>query len=616
MPKLFLRLVPKLFLRLVPKLFLRLVPKLLGVVVAMFALAVSSRALAQQNAYSKYEQEAIDEALHEVDRQIDPNPQGKTIEEIRLRRLDVFEERDPLPHGLIVFLDWFHATSRPFTIERELLFHEGDTFDQATVDETARNLRGLRQLSLVIIVPVVGSKPDRVRLIVITKDIWSLRLNSDIRATSAGLERLLIQPSEENLGGTHHSANLLFLYEPDVLTFGFGYKVPRIGDSRLAMRLGANVIVNQETGDVEGTSGLFSYGQPLYSTSAKWSYIATLQWLEEIERRFKGVTEATFDAKITPEDDKIPNEYEVDEITASFNATRSFGQGVKHDVSFGAEAERDVYRAHQEGFDPRAKQEFIDRVLPLNDTRVYPYALYETYDTRFQSVHDHNTLGLQEDVRLGHNAYLKLYPVLKAFASSRNFMGIAAGLSYTVPLGDGLARVYGTSTTEFDGERVFDGQFTLGARLTTPRFYIGRLVFDALWVERYENYLNKQVSLGGSSRLRGYPSGAFIGESAFAYNFEYRTRPLEIFTIQAGFAAFWDTGATFDRGEFPDLLHSVGVGLRVLFPQLDRTVFRLDWAFPLVPAPEVGVTSPWQGDVVFTFDQAFSFPSVSAPSVN
>lgn len=599
---------------------------------AALALSVPAIAAAQHNSFSQYEQGAIDEATAVEGATIDPSPEGKTIESVVLHRLDVFEERDPLPKGVVQsafgppttivgFLNRFHATSRPFTIEREFLFQEGDAYDTRVVEETARNLRGLRQLSLVIMVPCAGTSPDKVKLIVITKDIWSLRLNSDIRATSAGLERFLIQPSEENLGGTHHSANVLFLYEPDVLTFGAGYKVPRLGDSRLAMQLGANVIVNQSTGAVEGTTGLFSYGQPLYSTTAEWSYVATIKWLEEINRRFKGVDQATFDAEATPEDDAIPWEYQVDEITASFNVTRSFGKGVKHDVSFGAEAERDVYRAPStrpsgQGFDPRAKREFEEEVLPANDTRVYPFALYETYDTRFLSVHDHNTLGLQEDVRLGHNAYLKVYPVLEAFASSRTYMGVAAGLSYTFPLGDGIVRLYGTSTTEFDGERVFDGQLTLGTRLATPRFYIGRLVFDAVLGHRYENFLNRRTSLGGNGRLRGYPSGAFIGESAFAYNFEYRTRPVEIFTIQAGLAAFWDTGATFDKGEFPDLKHSVGAGLRILFPQLDRTVFRLDWAFPLVNAPEVGVTSPWPGDVVFTFDQAFSFPAVSAPSVN
>jgi hypothetical protein len=96
---------------------------LVALAIALGALALpATEAVAQQNAYSKYEQQAIDEAVKDVDGKVDPTPQGKTIEDVVLRRLDVFEERDPLPHGLIVFLDWFHALSRPFTIERELLF--------------------------------------------------------------------------------------------------------------------------------------------------------------------------------------------------------------------------------------------------------------------------------------------------------------------------------------------------------------------------------------------------------------------------------------------------------------------------------------------------------------
>jgi len=44
-------------------------------------------------------------------------------------------------------------------------------------------LRAFRQvslvISLVISVPTKGSTPDRVRLLVVTKDVWSLRAQSD-----------------------------------------------------------------------------------------------------------------------------------------------------------------------------------------------------------------------------------------------------------------------------------------------------------------------------------------------------------------------------------------------------------------------------------------------------
>ena len=53
---------------------------------------------------------------------------------------------------------------------------------------------------------------------------------------------------------------------------------------------------------------------------------------------------------------------------------------------------------------------------------------------------------------------------------------------------------------------------------------------------------------------------------------------------------------------------STGVGLRIVFPQIDRSVMRFDWGFPLTrsAAPE----GPWPGQVVFTFQQAFPLQQV------
>ncbi len=573
-------------------------------------------ARADEPQYSKYEQQTIDLAVKDLKQAVDPAPQGKVIEDVIIRRLDVFEPRDPLPHVISKFLDWFHATSKEFTISRQLLIHRGDTWDQSAVDETARNLRALPQLSLVLAIALKGSTPDRVKLLLVTKDVWSLRLNSDIRAESAGLERLLLQPSEENLGGIHHAANLLFLYEPATLTFGAGYAIPRIDDSHLLFDVGANLIFNKHTGKLEGSSGVFSYGQPLYSTKAKWSYGANLTWLEEITRRFIGVDEAAYVAKTATSTEKIPYEYSTDSLAASFKLTRSFGDKIKHDFTAGLEAKSNVFRPTQTNVDPVALHDFVTNVIPVTDKRVYPFLEYETYSTKFMAAHDLETLALEENFRVGHDVYVKVYPVLTALASSRTYLGVAAGAAYTVKLGDGFARAYADVINEADTKRVYDGRVDGGLRISSPRFYIGRLIFDGTVTERYQNFLNDKSLLGGGDRLRGYPTGAFIGDNAFAWNLEYRSRPFEILTIQVGAALFWDTGATFDKGEFPDLKHVVGVGLRVLLPQLERTVVRLDWAFPLVPAPDVGVTKPWPGNLVFTFDQAFDVPHPAPPSVN
>ena len=57
-------------------------------------------------------------------------------------------------------------TTRPRVIEREVLVKVGERYSQVLVDETAKNLRSVRQLSVVLAIPVMGSKPGTVRLLV------------------------------------------------------------------------------------------------------------------------------------------------------------------------------------------------------------------------------------------------------------------------------------------------------------------------------------------------------------------------------------------------------------------------------------------------------------------
>jgi outer membrane protein assembly factor BamA len=127
-------------------------------------------------------------------------------------------------------------------------------------------------------------------------------------------------------------------------------------------------------------------------------------------------------------------------------------------------------------------------------------------------------------------------------------------------------------------------------------------------LDRYYDYVNALSSLGGDSRLRGYPSGAFVGRDFFAANFEYRSRPFEILSVDFAGVAFFDTGDAFDDFAKIRLKHAVGVGARVEFPQLERTVLRVDWGFPLTQGP--GLPKPFPGDVVISFGQAFGVPVI------
>src|SRR5262245_56366661 len=143
-------------------------------VAVLAAVVLAARvARAESPALSDYEATTLKEAAARVGASdvVAEAADGKLIERVDIVILDVFDEHDPIPD----FVNVFHATTREFVIRQELLFDAGQPYSSGRADESARNLRTIRQLSLVLVVPVQGSAPDRVRVLVITKDVWSLR---------------------------------------------------------------------------------------------------------------------------------------------------------------------------------------------------------------------------------------------------------------------------------------------------------------------------------------------------------------------------------------------------------------------------------------------------------
>jgi hypothetical protein len=58
---------------------------------------------------------------------------------------------------------------------------------------------------------------------------------------------------------------------------------------------------------------------------------------------------------------------------------------------------------------------------------------------------------------------------------------------------------------------------------------------------------------------------------------EFRARPFELLSSWVGLVWFWDAGSAFDTTLA--LTHTVGVGLRLLLPELNREVIRVDFGF-------------------------------------
>ncbi len=569
--------------------------------------------------YSPYERQTIDGVLADLRLRQEPAPEGKVVERVEVVPLDVFEPRDVLPRWLNVF----HMTTRKSVIRQEVLLREGDRYQQAVVDDTIRNLRrlpGVPQLSAVLVVAAAGSRPDRIALVVITKDVWSLRLNWDVVADPGGLDELVLQPSETNFLGTHQILGATFVLQPATYTFGAHYTVPSLSRTRVAVQVSADVVVNRESGNPEGSYGSLVAGEPLYAGNTEWAWDSTVSWQDVFLRRY---VNAQLSAFVDPQTkQQIPFEYHSRQTGATYEVTRSFGWDVNHDFTLAAGVSRAVYEVPTPGAGVSATtvSDFQSQYVPVSDTRVGPSVQYHTYDMRFLRVIDFDTLALQEDYRLGHDVVLRLYPSFKALGSTRDVIGLYGAVQYTWAVRDGLFRASFQATAEPEADKnydIADGAIQPTAHLATPSIAgLGRLVVDGTLLYRYRNYLNQTSILGGADRLRGFPTNYFVGSSVMSYNAELRSRPVDILSMELAGVAFFDVGNAFTGWSHFVPYQSVGVGIRTLFPWLDRTVFQADIGFPIERPIDPSTNAPIPAySFILSFGQAFSTPTVAPAPV-
>jgi hypothetical protein len=632
---------------------------------AAAATTTSDAGNASTRVYSTYERQRIAHALAEVEGTIEPNPSGKRVESVEVVTLDVFEPDDPVPQ----FLNWFHVTTKRHVIEREVLLTIGAPFDQRRSDETERNLIALGLFSVVVAVPMRGSSVDTIRYLVVTKDLWSLRLNWNGRVNKGVIDYLSLQPTEQNLFGSGRQLFGTLVFGPRNYTLGGGFYEPRLADSHITISASVEAILSCEKGEVEGSQGSFLYSRPLYSTSTAWAYSTSVGWshgralFPVIGNQGDGaicsqpaVQNAGVIISGTGKTAEYPAQYLIDSESFTQGFTRSFGSIYKTNLSFGIEATRAAYsavdlssiQAVHPSFGAPSAAELTDirdfyesgpenrsvrlqpppdfsgtyrafgdltdaerartvayymRRLPASNRRISPYFQIQSFTTNFHHDIDAETLALQEDYRLGHIASLRIYPALRDVGSTRNLLGMQASVSYAAAVGTGYIKAGGTNNVEFSRPDQTDAALSLSVRFNSPRFALGRFVYDAELTDHYRNFRNTTLSLGGTSRLRGYQNTADFGQNLFVSNLEFRSHPIEIFTVQLAGVVFHDMGDAFDQFDKIHLLQGAGAGIRFLAPQLDRDVFRVDVGFPIPANAPHGEIS-----VIATFGQAFTGP--------
>jgi hypothetical protein len=517
---------------------------------------------------------------------------------VRIVRHDVFTADDPYPD----WLNLAHVMTHEDIVTRELLFAEGGLFER--LEETARNLRDMFIFSFVRIVAVRRASDGAVGVLVFTRDLWSLRFEQGIQLTGTSVDRLLLQLTERNVLGRAKVASLRFTMDPSIFALGETYLDRRVWGSGILAQESIDLIFSRQTGALEGSAGGVFVGMPLQSFAQEWGFDATALYDVRIVRQIQDGVILTYDAPSTPDVEEVKRVYGQRAFDVELAGRRQFTthlaphdeHGIVHRLAAGVGFSDDFVEPVDESALPNeaaVERDFRADVLPAVRRTLFPFAAYHAFSPKHRVYEDLDTYGVSEAVRLGPSLSVVMGAGSKAIVSSSDtvFASGAAGIALD-PL-DGLFETAIEAAARFEDGDVVNRVLAARLRYATAPVFLGRFLLRADVSFRRDDITNAFVSLGGDNGLRGYPSRAFFafGASAAQSTIEWRSLPIDLWSVQLGVAAFYDAGALFSLDDPADLSpedlaafgahHSIGVGVRFLFPQFNRGVYRVDFAVPL-----------------------------------
>ena len=582
---------------------------------------------------SPLERAAVDRALETRGLVWDAAPDGRRIGAIHVVTEEVFGEEN----FLLRWANIFHFRTLDEIIRRELVLEPGDPFDREALEESERLLQIPTLRSIVVILPVrpAGTTPgDTVDLLVVTRDVWSLRFNTNFEAVGTlgdfggdgALDFLQTSLAENNLLGTNKQAALTYLLQQETYDVGAQYIDPRLAGTRHSLSAAHAVILNRHSSEVEGHRGALSLGLPLYSRHSQWGWGLSSSWSDSILRQFDGNRVRQWELSGTgqscpawgtdslyvicpasPEDpfegETVDHSYRYSSLSGRVTGTRSYGSEWKHNVTFGY-GFRVTDASLVDGFveDPGLRSLFEAAFFPRTEFASFFIGGYRFYHWRFLRLYNYNTFGLAEYVKLGPDFSASVnWASRSLLRSDANYFSGSLRFSWTERIGDGFYRLLVGASGRLEGDLV-DESVHGTLRIVSPSLGpAGRIIVRSQGRIRLDNQSNASSSLGGDKGLRAVVSQSLFGENEFITNVEYRSPSAHLFLVRLGGVLFYDLGSAWNEGDEPQVLHGIGGGLRILILSMNRNVLRVDYG---VPVSAAGLDF---GQAVLTagFEQAF-----------
>ena len=526
------------------------------------------------------------------------------IRKITIQLRDVFEGDDlAYPYRAA---NSVKVNTRDEVVRRELLFREGDVFDQFIIDESARNLRTLPFLREVAITTTQDG--NAVDVLIEVQDTWTLIPQVGF-TSGGGQSRTTVGLAEGNVLGFGKRAELLFSDDEGRKKIEGVYDDRRLWGTPQRLLLG-----HFDRSDGFRTLGL--WGRPFRSLLDKDSWQTYADVSDTVGKLFElGDERFIYRNKHT-------------QVGASYTLSVGDPETERQRATVGYEYQRDLFGEADlqdfEDVDVNPASVSRDPNLLAEDRQFSgPFAQYELIQPDFVSSNYIDRFERVEDYNLGNEFSIRLQFASHALGSQNDTGLLSLNHRWGYRLGEQeFARFEVGASTRADNFG-FDNNFVRSEakyfNVLGPRTLLGLNVgVHTLASNLYVDYgadfdKDRELLLGAENGLRGYEDRTFSGSRRLVLNIEDRIHLVEdLFQlVNLGGVVFFDGGGT-TRDEFGRIFANgfytdVGVGLRIGFPRSQGGgMLRIDFAVPLRNGPDPDEDQRFEPRFFISTGQIFS----------
>ena len=499
----------------------------------------------------------------------------RQIAKISINNNTIFDESEDGIMALHYLANWMHITTKEGVIRERLPFREGDLLSQEDLFEAERIIRSqayIRDVKITFKENCDINEPAQIEIQ--TWDNWSLIPTLSV-GRKGGENKLSIGVKEDNVLGSGVRAR--FKYNSDEQRSGYQFTLksafPAIPYSTIFVDFADNN---------DGQLTQFALDKPFYQIHSYYMFNVSFLQNSKTEDVFQnGSTRNSFN-----ENSHLYS------LSGGWQLSQHENQSMRIRIGLVDDSAK---------FEPTQLLSTQDRFfLPLDRDFQYPWIGLEYVERKFKKMSDVYLINQTEDINLGWHHEVKLGVELNDVALGSDIgyhLNLLSSKGYKVNealillSADGQAHL---NTSNQD-------QYSLSGNVEYFSRYNNVIGVYARFsgTTSKNNFLDKPLSVGDDSGVRGYPLQYQHGDMSFSSSIEARfyTNYNILKILDLGFVAFADAGkawggkqATFN--ETDALLTSIGAGLRLYSSRSShKSVVHMDIAKPFETADNV---DSWQ----------------------